>query len=117
MMNCPKCHTLNALRVVVTERRANGTHRWYRCISCSFAQRTIERPYSPKPGPVPGTLLGRPKAPGSRNASAVLLEDDVRRMRQQAAEGVPNYQLAAEYGISPATVSRIINRKAWTHVE
>jgi DNA invertase Pin-like site-specific DNA recombinase len=62
-------------------------------------------------------MLGRSKAPGSRNGSAVLLEDDVRRMRQQSADGIPNYRLAAEYGISPATVSRIINRKAWTHVE
>jgi len=115
-MNCPKCLTINTLRVVVTERRSNGTHRWYRCINCKFAQRTLERPFSPRPGPVPGTTLGRSKAPGSRNGSAVLLEDDVRRMRQQATDGVPNYQLAAEYGIDAATVSRIINRKAWRHV-
>lgn len=115
-MNCPKCLTTNTLRVVVTERRTNGTHRWYRCIECAFAQRTLERPFSPRPGPVPGTTLGRPKAPGSRNGSAVLLEDDVRRMRQQSSEGVPNYQLAARYGIAPATVSRIINRKAWRHI-
>jgi hypothetical protein len=114
-MNCPKCGAVNALRVIVTERRSDGTHRWYRC-RCGFRQRTIERPFSTKPGPVPGTQLGRPKAPGSRNGAAVLLEEDVRRMRQQAADGVPNYQLAAEYGIAPATVSRIVNRKTWTHV-
>lgn len=116
-MDCPKCHTLNALRVINTEHRPDGTHRWRRCIKCRFAQRTLERPYSPKPGPIPGTMMSRPKAAGSRNGNAVLTEQDVQKMRQRAAEGVSGRQLAIEHGVAPETVSRIVNHKTWTHVK
>ena len=115
-MDCPKCNGHTTLRVVVTEHRADGTHRWRRCISCKFAQRTLERPYCPNPGPVPGTQLNKPKNQGSSNSNSVLSENDIRRLRQQAADGVPNTQLSRDYGIAPATVSRIINRKLWAHV-
>lgn len=114
-MDCPKCNAPNSLRVINTEHRDDGTHRWKRC-QCGFVQRTLERPFSTKPGPIPGTTLGRTKAPGSRNGNAVLTEENVRRLREQAASGVSNVELAQIYGIAPATVSRIINRKAWAHV-
>jgi hypothetical protein len=33
-----------------------------------------------------------------------------------AADGVMQKELARSYGIAPATVSRIITRKTWTHI-
>lgn len=115
-MDCPKCHSTGALRVVATEHRSNGTHRYRRCLHCSYRLHTCEVPFSSKPGPAPGTQLGVRKAPGSRNGNAVLTENDVLRLRAQSSMGIPNYRLASEYGLAPATVSRIINRKAWTHI-
>jgi plasmid maintenance system antidote protein VapI len=53
---------------------------------------------------------------GSRNGASVLTEDDVIRLRRQAASGIPQKNLAREYGIAPETVSRIVTRKTWTHV-
>jgi hypothetical protein len=113
-MDCPQCGGRNTLRVVVTEHRANGTHRWRRCISCDFPQRTLERPYSPKPGPEPGRKL--PSTQGERNGYAVLTEQNIRDMRRRSKEGASHRAIAAVYGVHPAHVSRIVNRKIWTHV-
>jgi uncharacterized protein YjcR len=46
----------------------------------------------------------------------VLTEDDVIRLRQMAADGMPQRDIARIYGIMPNTVSRIVTRKTWTHI-
>ena len=55
---------------------------------------------------------------GSDVIGAKLTDDVVRVMRQRYASGQANMPaLAAEHGVSVNTVSRIINRLAWSHVE
>lgn len=114
-MNCHRCGDPR-FRVVNTEHRADGTYRWRRCRACDYLLRFREVPAPLKPGPLPGTPHLGVRAFGSRNGASVLTEDDVIRLRRLSTEGVPNYRLAKEYGIAPATVSRIINRKVWTHI-
>jgi uncharacterized protein YjcR len=46
----------------------------------------------------------------------VLTEEDVTRLRQMAADGMMQKEIARIYGIMPNTVSRIVNRKAWRHI-
>lgn len=116
-MECPKCSEVKQFRVIATEHREDGTHRWRRCHSCGFKYRTLEIPYrKEKPGPIPGTPRPGARAMGSRNGSSVLLENDVMRLRYLSATGVPNFELAKQFGIAAATVSRIINRKVWQHI-
>lgn len=57
------------------------------------------------------------QARGERRGSARLTEDAVRVMRSRyTAGGVTLRQLAAEYQISPGTVSKIVRREKWRHV-
>jgi len=100
----------------MTEHRQDGTHRWLRCGACNASIRTLERYLHPKPGPKPGTPRPGPRARGSSNGASVLTEDDVRRLRELASSGVTQRNLAREYGIAPATVSRIVTRKLWSHI-
>lgn len=113
-MRCNSCG--GETRVVNTEHRPDGTHRWLRCQHCDAMTRTLEKYLHPKPGPKPGARRPGPFAYGSRNGASVLTEDDVRRLREQAASGVLQKNLAREYGIAPATVSRIVTRKIWSHL-
>jgi hypothetical protein len=101
----------------MTEQRADGAHRWLRCMSCNASIRTLEQYYrKSKPGPLPGTPRPGPRARGSSNGASVLTEDDVRRLRELVAAGVTQRNIAQEYGIAPATVSRIVTRKLWSHI-
>lgn len=70
-----------------------------------------------KPGPRKGTKLpDANRAMGESNGAAVLTAKDVRRLRELAANGVLQKELAKRYGIAAATVSRIVTRKLWPHV-
>lgn len=114
-MKCRYCS--GTTRVVATEHRADGTHRWLRCLKCDGSTRTIERYVNPKPGPQPGSKKTGVLPQGERNGNAVLTEADVRRLRHKAASGVMQKVLAKEFGLAPATVSRIVTRRTWTHVQ
>lgn len=114
-MRCRSCG--GRTRVVHTQQKDDGAHRWLRCLECEALTRTLETyVLNHKPGPPPG----RPKrggiARGSRNANAVLTEDDVLHLRQEADQGALQEDLATKYGIHPDTVSRIVRRKLWRHV-
>lgn len=43
--------------------------------------------------------------------------DEVRAIRQRAAEGIALKQLAADFGLTPSAVSLIVARKRWGHIE
>lgn len=114
-MNCRLCGSRT--RVVATIPRHDGTHRWLRCMNCKASIRTLETYFmNRKPGPVPGLPKRGGIARGSTNGASVLTEDDVSRLRDLAAAGVLQKQIASEFGIAVGTVSRIINRKLWSHV-
>ena len=114
-MRCRQCAGLT--RVVNTEHRADATHRWLRCAKCGTLTRTVECYLKAKPGPKTGARKTGPLALGSRNGASVLTEADVIRLRKLASLGTPQINLAKEYGIAAATVSRIVTRKAWSHLK
>lgn len=114
-MRCRHC--AGPTRVVATVHRDDGTHRWLRCLECGEPTRTLEIYHlNTKPGPPPGRPKRGTVARGSANGAAVLTEDDVRRLRDLAARGVPHKQLALKFGLHICTISRIVNRKLWAHV-
>jgi hypothetical protein len=55
------------------------------------------------------------QARGSRAGTSKLTEGQVAEIRRRAAAGELHRLLAAEYGVSRPTISRIVNGKGWTH--
>lgn len=56
-------------------------------------------------------------ARGSRMGTARLTEDQVREIRQLGRSETNQYEIAARFGVHQATVSRILLRKGWKHVD
>lgn len=54
-------------------------------------------------------------ARGSKSSSAILTETEVREIRARGRE--PQATLAAEYKVSQQTISVILTRKRWKHLE
>ena len=59
---------------------------------------------------------GRDRSQGSKNPRSKLNEEDVIEIRRLSKLGKTGYKLAKCYGISPASISLIINRKNWLHI-
>lgn len=54
---------------------------------------------------------------GERNANAKLTEADVRAIRaEHASGGASQAELSRKYGVDPALIGRIIQRRSWAHV-
>lgn len=77
------------------------------------------RHMSPEPpGPRPRRYPLRGRAVGERHHRAKLTADDVRAIRARYAAGErTQVQLAAEYGVRQTTISMIILRRVWTHLD
>jgi hypothetical protein len=54
---------------------------------------------------------------GERHHAATLNTDSVRAIRDDHAAGLSYSQLAAKHGLAVGHLWRIVNRKAWSHVE
>lgn len=55
---------------------------------------------------------------GEAHSQAKLTENQVREIRQRFVAGGVNYpQLAHEYGVNKATISDIVNRRYWKHID
>lgn len=55
---------------------------------------------------------------GEETSNAKLTEEQVRIIRQRyATENILQKELAAEYEVWPTTISRIIRRETWSHVQ
>lgn len=62
--------------------------------------------------------LGEHNAPrGTRNPLAVLNEDMVRQIRREVAAGRTQRAIAISMGVSAATISAVVNRRAWGWLE
>jgi predicted XRE-type DNA-binding protein len=59
---------------------------------------------------------GRAYQKGSARPAAKLTETDVQQIRQDAAGGMKQRDIADAYGISQGLVSGIVNGKRWQHV-
>lgn len=53
---------------------------------------------------------------GEANHKARLSEGDVREIRTMACAGVRGVDIARHYGVTPANISLILNRRIWRHV-
>lgn len=56
------------------------------------------------------------QARGSRSGVSKLTEQQVTEIRTRAAVGELHQVLAADFGVSRPTISRVVNRKGWLHV-
>lgn len=59
----------------------------------------------------------REKTQRSRLKAAGWTEDDIRSIRNRAAEGETQTKIAAEYSVLPSTISKIVARKKWAWIE
>jgi len=53
---------------------------------------------------------------GERHGMTSLKNEDIRLIRSLKAHGILQRTIAARLGIGEATVSRIVNRRGWTHI-
>ncbi|EBF2566918.1 endodeoxyribonuclease, partial [Salmonella enterica subsp. enterica serovar Montevideo] len=53
---------------------------------------------------------------GERNGNSKISNDDVIKIKEMVANGFPQCEVAKLFGIHNSKVSRIVNGKAWRHV-
>lgn len=112
-MRCPKCKSSNT-RVTCTTHFEVHTKRYCRCLNCNEKFQTIERYVKYRRGPKRGGKLTDTQ--GIKNGNAVLTEQNILNIRKLKQEGISNRAIAVIYGIDGGHVSRIVNRKVWSHV-
>lgn len=114
-MRCRVCNSRNTRVTSTDQRDSTVTLRYCRCLDCKAHYKTKETYAVFKPGVKTGSKTG-PKQIGSENHQSVLTEADVIRLRYMHQKGIKQVELVRIFGVSPTRISRIINRKAWTHV-
>jgi hypothetical protein len=110
-VNCPKCKRSDT-RVTCVRRTLKETKRYCRCLNCQHRYITLEFYADAVNRPKQYPLQARR---GQDNPFAVLTADNVRAIRR-LAQHTPQYVIAARYGIHRNTVSRIVKRKLWAHL-
>lgn len=115
-MRCRMCRSFKT-RVTATESKADETWRYCRCLDCGTKYKTIEVYVLKKNGAKPGAMLHVNHIKrGEDNGSSVLLEANVKQIRELAEQNVTYIDIATKFGIHPQTVYRIVKRKLWSHV-
>lgn len=71
----------------------------------------MAKPGPPKGQPRPGNI-----ARGENHGSAILTDENVLHMRRMNEWGYTHKAIADKYGFSTSYISRIVNRKVWTHI-
>ncbi|HDV5087079.1 TPA: endodeoxyribonuclease, partial [Escherichia coli] len=61
-------------------------------------------------------LESRGNVKGERNGNSKISNDDVIKIKEMVANGFPQCEVAKLFGIHNSKVSRIVNGKAWRHV-
>ena len=115
-MKCRQCSSKNT-RVTCTEHYPTFTKRYCRCLDCKAKFRTIEQYQDLKPGPPLGTPRTRNISRGESHGNVIFKECDIRLMRTLFQQGETLKFIAHKYGTSPSYVSKIVNYKAWTHIQ
>jgi hypothetical protein len=116
IVKCRNCRSKNT-RVTCTQHQDHIDQMWQyrRCLDCSTRFKTICTYAINRPGPKLGSK-GAIKNVGSANQNAILTERNVRDIRTLARKGLMQKTIAEKYGLSSATINRIVLRKAWRHV-
>ena len=111
-MQCPACGSKET-RVSCTQKSADKTKRYRRCLDCEHRFISIEIYLKP---PKPPSPYIRPVKRGEDSHLAVLTERNVLDIRRLAINTTYTV-IAKQYGIHKDTVYRIVNRKSWNHVK
>ena len=53
---------------------------------------------------------------GERHGNSTFTDDKIRAIRRRVSEGETQRSLAAEFGVNPGTISKIVRRERWEHV-
>lgn len=114
-MKCPKCGESNT-RVTCTNHFDDYTKRYCRCLDCGHKYRTVERYEYKKPGPAKQTPRPGKIVRGESHGQSFLTAQNVIDIRAMRARGHTLREIATKYGIAPPYVSRLVNRKNWTHI-
>lgn len=85
-MKCQHCG--GRTRVVHTQQKPDGAHRWLRCLECDALQRTVERYLEIR----------------------LLPDCEIKQLRKEAANGISNLELMNRYAISYGYLQRILSR-------
>lgn len=64
-----------------------------------------------------GTRLHPEIVTGERNPRAILTEANVREVRERAALGETHRALAQAFGVGKTTITHIVRRESWKHVQ
>jgi len=111
-MQCPSCKS-NQTRVTCTQKNADKTKRYRRCLDCEHRFISIETYLTPPKLP---SIYRRPARRGEECNLAVLTESNVMDIRRLAVDNTYAV-IAKRYGIHKDTVYRIVNRKLWGHLK
>lgn len=101
----------NNISSALTGRKLSESHK--RAIAAAGRGRTHSAETRAK---LSRLKLGREGFKGETNPSAKLNADAVRNIRRLKAAGKRNIDLAATFGVSPATIKAIVSRRLWAHV-
>ena len=114
-MKCPACAS-NQTRVTCTDHYIDFTKRYCCCLACNIKFRTVEKYETLKPGPPKGKPRTGNISRGEQNGQSILTESNVHHIRTMYASGSTLQAIADHYGFSKPHISRIVNRKLWTHI-
>lgn len=114
-MKCPACSGQNT-RVTCTTNLGKIVKRYCRCLDCKLRFRTIERYEGSKPGSKKGVPRPGNIAKGVSHGSAILTEENILEIRRLHQQGATLKMISEKYGMSASYMSRIANKKVWTHL-
>lgn len=114
-MKCPECNSSNT-RVTCTNHFNGFTKRYCRCLDCEHKFRTVETYEYIKPGPPKGAPRPGKIARGESHGASFLTAQNVLEIRKMRAMGYTLKEISNKFGIAPPYVSRLVNRKNWTHI-
>lgn len=115
------CYAKLTEKAVKEIRRLAQTNLSYQAIADQFgiAVGTVSKVVSGRTWQCVSQGLNAPRRinRGELNGSTKITEGDVRDIRRMAAEGISHAKIRTRFGIALVTISRIVNRRSWAHVQ
>ena len=116
-MNCKQCSSRKTV-IIETRKRPGEILRLHLCHKCSAKFETIQIYAIPKPTNKTTKVFWKtPRNFGEDNPNSVMLVEDIQMIRKLYQQGISQRKIAVKYGLTSGHVCRIVNFKAWTHVE
>lgn len=105
-------HRYRATDVTLSELAAE-----YGLKKSAMRQAITGKTWAHLPDAVPAGTRGHTGATGERSGSASLTADQVREIRRRAAAGETQLSLADVFGVRHGTISKIVRRERWAHID